>query len=344
MKNINHDILIQKTYEEYLSFFTEKQLKPSDIEKQIEYLYSMGNYKKPKIIILDDPLQCQILANNIMHLGLKTNEIDGRLDELCAKKPNIIYSFESSVVINSWRNGIYSMADYALRYTDFKLDDAIKDQTLLVLDLLHHHIYDLIALDKCCIVSMNPTRFKTDDQHKPHSVEGKAVEFKTGYGLYYIHGVVFDDKLWDMITHRKLTAKQVLQIRNIEQRRVAINHYGMDQIFDELDTTLLSEQTKDVMVYPKTLDGDPSTWHSKLANISETQKITYQLYKAKNIIEDIDMLLVRYTDPSDGRVFVGQVADTNPYDNNKQITTAFDAMAFRSQQSLKEYLEVKREA
>lgn len=61
-------------------------------------------------------------------------------------------------------------------------------------------------------------------------------------------------------------------------------------------------------------------------------------------MDNIDILMVKYEDVSTNRVYISQVADVNEYDNDKPITTALEAMAWKSQMTLKEYIGLEIEA
>lgn len=106
-----------------------------------------------------------------------------------------------------------------------------------------------------------------------------------------------------------------MSIENTEQRRVAINHYGWDIIFDQFDKKLINKSKRD----------------TSLA----------ELYRVKGLAEDIEINIVRYKDPSTERWYVSQVPDEDDY--GVEIKTADHAMAWKSWMTLEEYKELNIE-
>ena len=185
-------------------------------------------------------------------------------------------------------------------------------------NILKSGIWSAILFENIVILSMTPSKVLKDDRNRLHSVTEPSVQFRDGYSVYCIHGVrLQDEKLWSDITQRKLTTKQILQIQNTEQRRAAINHYGWDVIFDELD--------------------------AKLINKSKRKTSLAELYRVSGLAENIEINLVKYKDPSTDRWYVSQVPDNDDY--SQPIITADHAMAWKSWITLEEYQkELKIEA
>lgn len=72
-----------------------------------------------------------------------------------------------------------------------------------------------------------------------HSIDGPAVSWDD-YKLHIIHGVIFEDvDLWKKISDKKLSIMDMFKLENIEQRRVALTHYGSERMFKELKPELI---------------------------------------------------------------------------------------------------------
>ena len=164
-------------------------------------------------------------------------------------------------------------------------------------------IFNIIILENFVIITRNPKQIKRDDSDRLHSLETSAI-----YEQHYIHGVYFEPELWEMVSKRQLTPKQVIQMKNIEQRRVSINHYGWDEIFDYFDKKLINKSKR----------------NSKA-----------ELYRVKGLADGIEINIVRYKDPSTDRYYVSQVPDVD--DCNEKILTADHAMAWKSYMTKSEY-------
>ena len=335
---------IIKTRDEWLQICqTQKDITIQDVEKGVEQLYALDNRKKPVIIILDDPLQCQYLANIISNkkgdqidakirdqiydqiydpidakIGAKIDAkihdqisakirdpIDAQINakirdpirakihdqiyaqisakihdpidaQISAKIRDPIYAQISAKIhdpiynqigakigakinakINakirdqhltyffqlgglSWRSLYYAYFDYYLKTGLIKVDNELKQKTNQQIEFLKKGVWDLIVFQNICIISRCP-KTKRDENHRLHSVTTQAVEFKSGYGFYAIHGIVFEEELWNKVVHRKLNAKKLLTIKNVDQRFVAIQHYGFENILDTLDKTFIDK-------------------------------------------------------------------------------------------------------
>jgi hypothetical protein len=49
-----------------------------------------------------------------------------------------------------------------------------------------------------------------------------AIEYPDGWGLYYLHGVRFEKDLWEKVVNKKLSFKEVSEIKDIDQRTQAM--------------------------------------------------------------------------------------------------------------------------
>lgn len=108
------------------------------------------------------------------------------------------------------------------------------------INLFKSGVWDIFVFENDCIITKTP-KIKRDDKTRLHSLTSKAVEFRSGFGFYAIHGVVFNEELWYNVKDRKLTPKQLLSMKNTDQRFVAMNHYGFENIIDGLDKKLIDK-------------------------------------------------------------------------------------------------------
>ena len=299
--------LITETRDDWLHISqTPRDFTESEVEEGVTDLYALDGRGKPRIIICDDPLQCQYIANALM-CG---QEYTGDPNQLKGLKMDYFQQLGAL----SWRS--WYLAKFELCYiktsiltTDDKTLKLLKSQ----ISFLKKGVWDMLTFDNVCIMSKCP-KTKRDDDHKLHSLTTKAVEFKSGYGFYAIHGVVFEEELWESVVKRKLSAKELLGIKNMEQRHAAIRHYGMDKIFEELDYVLID----------KSVRGN-------------------ELYSIKNIHPDKSVLYLKYNDVSPtGRVFVKGVPDID--DKGYEIKTADHAQAWSHHMTLEEYNSMTNES
>jgi hypothetical protein len=107
------------------------------------------------------------------------------------------------------------------------------------IDIFKIGIYDLLTFENLCIVCKLPKYVKRDNTGRLHSVTSPAVEFRSGYSLYSIHGVTFEKELWEKVTSRTITTSELLQIKSVDQRFVAMNHFGFENLLDKINKKLI---------------------------------------------------------------------------------------------------------
>ena len=415
-------LLINQIRDEWLQLSqTQKNITISDVEKEVETLYALDGRKKPLILILNDPLQCQYLANILsskkgsqirsqihsqiyshIHSHIHSQiysqidsqirsqidlQIDSQIDSQIRSQIDLqidlqiyshihsqidshihsqirsqidlqihsqidlqirsqirsqidshihsqidsqirsqidshirsqIYSqirsqidlqkltYNSTIGGLSWRSGYMAEFDYYIQSGLLDINSKLKEKTNQHIEFLKKGVWDLLVFENVCIISKCP-KTKRDNAQRLHSLNSKAVEFPSGYGFYSIHGVLFNEKLWKKVSKRKLSAKEIILLENIEQRFAAIRHYGMENIFSELDHTLID----------KSVRGN-------------------ELYSINGINPEKSVLYLKYNDtaPTD-RVFIKGVPDTDDLGNPIKLADA--AQAWSHHMTLQEY-------
>lgn len=101
-----------------------------------------------------------------------------------------------------------------------------------------------IFLKDFCIVCRNPKAIFEDESNRLHSTEGYAIEFNDKAGIYFVRGIQFEHELYSKIfINKDITGKEIFEIKNVEQRAIAIQFFGYDKLIKELDAKLID--TKD---------------------------------------------------------------------------------------------------
>ena len=116
-------------------------------------------------------------------------------------------------------------------------------------DTLGLGIWSALFFENVAILSMTPSKVLLDDNKRLHSVSEPAIQFRDGYSIYRIHGIEFDEKTFYDLTQRKIPVKDILQLENIEQRYVALEYYGFENILDELNARLIDESPRGNKLY-----------------------------------------------------------------------------------------------
>ena len=103
-----------------------------------------------------------------------------------------------------------------------------KQNNIIWMQLLSENVSGYFFYKNECWLVEKPKTLLLEN-NKLHSIKGKAIEWKDGYGFYFLHGVNFDKKLWKQVTG-KPHIKTILTIENMEQRMAALKVVGVDKI------------------------------------------------------------------------------------------------------------------
>ena len=131
-------------------------------------------------------------------------------------------------------------------------------------------IYEVMFTEKYVFICKVPLRLLRDDRNRLHSTKEAAIQFRDGVSYHYIHGVYFNQDLWQQVIERKLSPKQLLELKETDQRFVALNHYGFEKALKELNPKLVDKSKKGnqlykikfgevelkFLLYPDTVTGD----------------------------------------------------------------------------------------
>ena len=163
----------------------------------------------------------------------------------------------------------------------------------------------IYPLKDVCFVSEKPIEIHRENK-KLHCTHDMALKYSDGFGLYSLHGVRFDKKLWESIVNKKITPKEMLSIENIEQRYAALKTIGLNYVFDHIPHKLIC---------PKTEMGN------------ELYELDFDGNKVK---------CLKYSCPSTGRVYTKFVPD--------EFIDADSAQAWSFQINITEYLNIKAQS
>ena len=165
------------------------------------------------------------------------------------------------------------------------------------------------------VIILDTPKCSFDDRNRFHSIVRPAVVWGE-ICVYSIHGVSFDNRLWNEIVERKMEPSKVLTIGNIEQRRVASEYYGMEKLWDACNPKLI----------------DTSARGNRLYNVT----IGELGWRARD--NDFNAKMLRYKDPSTDREYVSGVPLED--DDGNFIDRADQAMAWKFHLTEDEYKEL----
>jgi len=109
-------------------------------------------------------------------------------------------------------------------------------------DLMRARMGISILCRGIAIVSRMPIALHRDERGRLHHLLKSAIEWKDGYCQHYVEGVFFPQDLFEKaFVMKTLTAKELLAVKNAQQKAVLIKHYGYARIMAEVQAKLLDE-------------------------------------------------------------------------------------------------------
>ena len=123
-----------------------------------------------------------------------------------------------------------------------------------------HHCTAFAAFQQSCIILANRPTIYMNEEGNLHSTTGPAVTWGDGTQLWFNNGHYMDEAGRTIVvdSHR-LTTQHILQIRNEETRRLAIEKFGWDRFIAEADCPVLDRRVNDVDNTIEMLVGPPQS-------------------------------------------------------------------------------------
>src|SRR3990167_4041769 len=167
-----------------------------------------------------------------------------------------------------------------------------------------------IMQDEFCLVSDFPEILLKSQQNQAHCETGPSHRWRDGWELYHLNGVRFEKELWTKIVNKKLSFKEIMQIKDIDKQAIAMKYMPAMDFLKSVKAELVCEKT---------------------AKGNELWKVPIEPSK----VFDQDEYFLHYFCPSSGREYLQAV------EHDKAIESKFNAdylMALRHKFLLSEYL------
>lgn len=200
------------------------------------------------------------------------------------------------------------------------------DEHIKIYNFLRKGIWSIQPFKDCCFVTQMPRKIHRDGERRLHSTESRTIEWRDSgkYKNYYIHGVAFDESLWEKIVTETITVAELLKIDNMEQRMAALSVIPPKKMVDDLNAKLIDTHVQkkrgkeymDKVAYER-IEHKPV----KLYKVEDTSSL--------NVGEPIYVLF--YADPSTGREYFGYV-------QGEHASDSASAMASRLGMTKQQYL------
>lgn len=136
-------------------------------------------------------------------------------------------------------------------------------------------IFTSIQMEGVCILVKMPQYDRRGINSQKHCTDDYSIKWADGYGQHYVENVFFDIELFNKIFINSPNLTDILNIRNVEQRRVALKYRGQE---------LLAQDSE----------------------ILHTTTRGNELLRSKIKIENADnnIYMLRFSCPSTGRVYI----------------------------------------
>jgi hypothetical protein len=251
--------LMEEVKNEWLTRFNSLEFDEKMAKKNINFIYKLAKFnKKPIIIILDSPLACQYGANLMSQVESQVmSQVEPQVgSQVMSQVRSQVEPQVMSQVMSQVRSQVESqvgsqkmtyyyffyygdISDYGwVSYIDFfERIGIIKNKNFSKYKkLIKSNIFCIVGTDNgFCFISRPPIELYRNEKGFMHNIKGFAIRFKDGYGLNYVNGVYFDYELFiRAFVKKELSGKDILNLRNTEQKAELIKFYGMNFIINDL--------------------------------------------------------------------------------------------------------------
>ena len=228
---------LTKEQEAKIKEYVEKGLKiglsteafnPEEVIKAVNILYKAYDYKEPKVYFARSPKEGLKYTQLLREKGLISEE------ELANAGDTKL----------TWQEGVMAGCQelYWLYFYQYINNE-------LPVDRFTGPLEETIALceqvgwfwphEEFIVITEKPTVLTINSTGVLHTTTGPAIKYSDGYELYALNGVRITE-----LAHLMLAGanpKDILNVKNTEQRAELIKHYGIDKLFYELKPTLLDK-------------------------------------------------------------------------------------------------------
>ena len=184
-----------------------------EIRKSMTFLYKLAELPCPEIFVCTSPKD---LAKKS---GLKEGEkfdyngigYDSGWTAFYDYMERIGVKYDESFHFNEWKNFI-----------------------------LKSGVFCTVLYEKAAFVCVRPIAVHRNAEYVLHNPNGKAIEWRDGYGEYYLNGVLVTEEIV-MTPAEKLDSKLILKEKNVEVRREIVRKIGVEKLCKDLGATTIEK-------------------------------------------------------------------------------------------------------
>ena len=258
-------------------FFSGKKINRPKAKRYIEWLYSEAKLKKPAVVFLESPFGIQYGANLIKKIFGEKKEVSDQVygqvsDQVRDEVSDQVYDQVRDQVRDQVSDQVYGQVSGQVRdevsgqvkkenleffnwawtglawdsewlsFYDFfqKIGIKYKEKRFKeYIKIAETGIYDAIFLEGIVLLASLPSKVHRNKEGRLHCETGPAIEWRDGYKLWYLNGVVIQPELFNKIP--AMTAEEVLGIENSEIRRVVFEVMNKKKLETLKDFQVLEE-------------------------------------------------------------------------------------------------------
>ena len=224
-----------------------------NVAKKISDFYytKIANKKPVPVVIMRSPLEtwlavCLLCSNSNQVKNQVWNQVRNQVgdqvgdqvknqvknqvwDQVYNQVSNQVWDFTYPYLDGHWFSGYFSFYDYMFEV--LKIKNPVPEKwewykSTSQIDLMY-------PLENICVFSDKPAKINLNNSGQLHSETEMAISYKDGWGIYALNGVRFNKKLWEKIVARKMSFKEVSEIKDIDQRVQAMAYCPPDQFLKE---------------------------------------------------------------------------------------------------------------
>ena len=266
----DQEFLMAEVKEEWIkrALLSGDRLNDKAAREGLEWLYALSGKKKPITILLDSPLALQYGANILA--GTVGDQVRGQVR-------GQVYDQVSGQVYGQVRGQVYDQVSdqvsgqvrdqkltaYYFAYEDlafasgwvafydyFEKIGVVKHKAFKrYKKMLKSGIFMTILFENVALACRRPKAVRRDDQGRLHSDQKPAIEWRDGYKLYYLHGQHVNESLWKRIVSQEMTLKDIMDIRNADERTMAFSMLRPDRLLEAMNAKLIHTGIKGTKLY-----------------------------------------------------------------------------------------------
>jgi hypothetical protein len=143
-----------------------------------------------------------------------------------------------------WTAGWGAWAEFYEKIGIIKHDDFKKYKKFL-----KSGVFYSVFLDGLAVVCGCPSFVARDAENNLHNDNRSAIAWPDGFELFYLQGEHFDKELWTKIISQTITAKEVMQIEDSDQRTIAISMLKPAELLKQLNAKIINTGSEGTKLY-----------------------------------------------------------------------------------------------